>query len=98
MFVFFRACHGALRISPVLSHPFPTRCSSDRLSREIERCRCMPAAPFGLNLSFLPSLRPPPYAEYAQAIIEGGVRIVETAGRNPAPYIDRTSTRLNTSR
>src|SRR3546814_17521723 len=40
-----------------------------------------------VNLSLLPSLNPPPYAEYVQAIIEGGVRIVETAGRNPAPYM-----------
>src|SRR3546814_7001195 len=47
----------------------------------------MTDAPFGVNLSFLPSLNPPPYAEYVQAIIEGGVRIVETAGRNPAPYM-----------
>src|SRR3546814_1547135 len=62
-------------------------CSSDLLSREIERCRGMTDAPFDVNLSFLPSLNPPPYAEYVQAIIEGGVRIVETAGRNPAPYM-----------
>src|SRR3546814_19664264 len=62
-------------------------CSSDLLSREIERCRGMTDAPFGVNLSFLTSLNPPPYAEYVQAIIEGGVRIVETAGRNPAPYM-----------
>src|SRR3546814_120922 len=64
-----------------------TQRTPEALSREIERCRGMTDAPFGVNLSFLPSLNPPPYAEYVQAIIEGGVRIVETAGRNPAPYM-----------
>ncbi|API59825.1 nitronate monooxygenase [Tardibacter chloracetimidivorans] len=64
-----------------------TQRTPEALLREIERCRGMTDAPFGVNLSFLPSLNPPPYAEYVQAIIEGGVRIVETAGRNPAPYM-----------
>ena len=43
--------------------------------------------PFGVNLTFLPSFAVPPYPEYIHAIVEGGVRIVETAGRNPAQYI-----------
>jgi nitronate monooxygenase len=43
--------------------------------------------PFGVNLTFLPSLSSPPYPEYIAAIIEGGVKIVETAGRNPEQYI-----------
>jgi NADH:quinone reductase (non-electrogenic) len=43
--------------------------------------------PFGVNLTFLPSFVSPPYPEYIHAIVEGGVRIVETAGRNPAQYI-----------
>ena len=43
--------------------------------------------PFGVNLTFLPSFAAPPYPEYIRAIVEGGVRIVETAGRNPEPYM-----------
>jgi len=43
--------------------------------------------PFGVNLTFLPSFAAPPYPEYIHAIVEGDVRIVETAGRNPAQYI-----------
>jgi nitronate monooxygenase len=43
--------------------------------------------PFGVNLTFLPSFAAPPYPEYIRAIVEGGVRIVETAGRNPEPYL-----------
>src|SRR6516225_160270 len=43
--------------------------------------------PFGVNLTFLPSLSSPPYPEYIAAIIEGGVKIVETAGRNPEQHI-----------
>jgi NAD(P)H-dependent flavin oxidoreductase YrpB (nitropropane dioxygenase family) len=43
--------------------------------------------PIGVNLTFLPTFSEPPYAEYIQAIIEGGVRIVETAGRSPQAYM-----------
>jgi nitronate monooxygenase len=43
--------------------------------------------PFGVNLTFLPTFSMPPYPEYIQAIIEGGVKAVETAGRNPQPYM-----------
>lgn len=64
-----------------------TQRTPEALLHEIDRCRGMTDAPFGVNLSFLPSLNPPPYAEYIQAFIEGGVRIVETAGRSPAPYM-----------
>jgi len=49
--------------------------------------RDMTDQPFGVNLTFLPSFAVPPYPEYIHAIVEGGVRIVETAGRNPAQYI-----------
>jgi nitronate monooxygenase len=44
--------------------------------------------PFGVNLTFLPAVSPPPYAEYRRAIIESGVKIVETAGNNPQEHID----------
>jgi NADH:quinone reductase (non-electrogenic) len=43
--------------------------------------------PFGVNLTFLPTFAKPPYPEYIAAIIEGGIRIVETAGRNPEPHL-----------
>src|ERR1700739_3289702 len=59
----------------------------ENLAREIDRCRDMTDQPFGVNLTFLPSFAAPPYPEYIQAIVEGGVRIVETAGRNPGQYI-----------
>ncbi len=54
---------------------------------EIGRCRNMTDRPFGVNLTVMPSIDPPPYAEYRQAIIESGVRIVETAGSNPEPHL-----------
>lgn len=57
------------------------------LANEISRCRDMTDRPFGVNLTFLPSFAAPPYPEYIKAIIEGGVKIVETAGRNPQPYL-----------
>ncbi|MFG2517587.1 hypothetical protein [Streptomyces sp. NPDC048527] len=43
--------------------------------------------PFGVNLTILPTINPVPYGEYREAIIEGGVKIVETAGSNPAPHL-----------
>jgi NADH:quinone reductase (non-electrogenic) len=64
-----------------------TQRTPELLSREIRRCRDMTDKPFGVNLTFLPSFREPPYPEYIQAIVEGGVRIVETAGRNPEVHM-----------
>ena len=43
--------------------------------------------PFGVNLTILPSRKPPPYEEYARAIIDSGVKVVETAGRSPEPFL-----------
>jgi nitronate monooxygenase len=60
-----------------------TQGTPELLAREIGRCRAMTDKPFGVNLTFLPAFQEPPYAEYVRAIIEGGVKIVETAGRNP---------------
>jgi len=64
-----------------------TQRTPELLAKEIERCRDMTDAPFGVNLTFLPTLSSPPYPEYIAAIIEGGVMIVETAGRSPEQYM-----------
>ena len=55
----------------------------EKLAKEIARCREMTDKPFGVNLTFLPSLTPPDYPGLVRTIIDGGVKIVETAGRNP---------------
>lgn len=60
-----------------------TQKSADDLANEIAKCRDMTDKPFGVNLTFLPSLAAPDYPGYVKAIIEGGVKVVETAGRNP---------------
>jgi nitronate monooxygenase len=73
---------GALGFITALTQPTP-----DDLRKEIARCREMTDKPFGVNLTILPALKPPPYAEYRQAIVESGVRIVETAGNNPQEHI-----------
>ncbi len=64
-----------------------TQRSPELLAKEIERCRSMTDKPFGVNLTFLPSVTPPDYPGYIKAIIEGGVKIVETAGNNPQKYL-----------
>ncbi|OWU85016.1 nitronate monooxygenase [Oceanicola sp. 22II-s10i] len=74
---------GGLGIMTALTQPDP-----DALIKEVERCRTMTDKPFGVNLTILPSLKPIPHAEYAQAIIDSGVKIVETAGNNPGKFID----------
>jgi nitronate monooxygenase len=64
-----------------------TQRTPELLAKEIERCRNMTDQPFGVNLTFLPTFSSPPYPEYIQAIKEGGVRAVETAGRSPEEYM-----------
>jgi NAD(P)H-dependent flavin oxidoreductase YrpB (nitropropane dioxygenase family) len=64
-----------------------TQRTPELLAKEIARCRDMTDKPFGVNLTFLPSFTTPPYPEYIAAIKEGGVRIVETAGRSPQQYM-----------
>jgi nitronate monooxygenase len=64
-----------------------TQRTPELLAKEIRRCRDMTDQPFGVNLTFLPTLSSPPYPEYIAAIAEGGVRIVETAGRSPEAYM-----------
>jgi len=64
-----------------------TQGNPENLAKEIARCREMTNRPFGVNLTFLPSLTPPDYPGYIRAIIEGGVKIVETAGNNPQKWL-----------
>ena len=64
-----------------------TQRTPELLSREIARCRGMTDQPFGVNLTFLPSVTPPDYPGYVKAIIDGGVKVVETAGNNPQKYL-----------
>ncbi|MFC7964908.1 NAD(P)H-dependent flavin oxidoreductase [Streptomyces cinereoruber] len=73
---------GALGFLTALTQPTP-----EALTREIARCREGTDRPFGVNLTVLPTLKPVPYAEYRAAIVESGVRVVETAGGNPAEHV-----------
>jgi len=57
------------------------------LANEIARCREMTDKPFGVNLTFLPAFTQPDYPGYVKAIIDGGVKAVETAGNNPAQVL-----------
>jgi NAD(P)H-dependent flavin oxidoreductase YrpB (nitropropane dioxygenase family) len=74
---------GALGILTALTQPTP-----EALTKEIARCREMTDKPFGVNLTILPTITPPPYAEYRSAIIDSGVKIVETAGSKPKEHVD----------
>lgn len=74
---------GGLGVITALTLPTP-----DALKREIDRCRSLTDKPFGVNLSILPSVSPPPYALYRKAIIDSGVRIVETAGGRPREHVE----------
>jgi len=73
---------GGLGILTGLTQPTP-----EDLQKEIQRCREMTDKPFAVNLTILPTIKPVPYEEYAQAIVDSGVKIVETAGRNPEPFL-----------
>ena len=64
-----------------------TQRTPELLAKEIARCRDVTDKPFGVNLTFLPTFTAPPYPEYIAAIKEGGVRVVETAGRSPEQYM-----------
>jgi nitronate monooxygenase len=75
---------GGLGILTALTQPSP-----DALRDEIARCREMTDRPFGVNLTILPTVTPPPYAMHVQAIVDGGVRVVETAGNSPKEFIAR---------
>lgn len=69
---------GALGFLAALTQPSP-----EALQREIARTRDMTDQPFGVNITELPAINAPPYAEYRQAVAESGVKIVETAGSRP---------------
>ncbi|MFH7322991.1 NAD(P)H-dependent flavin oxidoreductase [Aeromicrobium sp. JJY06] len=73
---------GALGIITALTQPTP-----EALAGEIAKARELTDKPFGVNLTILPSINPPPYDEYRHAIAESGVKIVETAGANPEPHM-----------
>ena len=75
---------GGLGIITALTQPTP-----EDLAKEIARCHEMTDKPFGVNLTFIPSFKDPPYDEYIDAIIQGGIKIVETAGRNPEKYLEQ---------
>jgi nitronate monooxygenase len=74
---------GGLGFITALTQPTP-----EKLTEEIARCRTLTDKPFGVNLTILPAIKPPPYAEYRQAIIEAGIKIVETAGNKPQEHVD----------
>ncbi|MGY8632002.1 nitronate monooxygenase family protein [Bradyrhizobium sp. 14AA] len=73
---------GGLGVVTALTQKTP-----ELLAKEIRRCREMTDKPFGVNLTFLPNFASPPYPEYIAAIVEGGVKVVETAGRSPEQYM-----------
>jgi NAD(P)H-dependent flavin oxidoreductase YrpB (nitropropane dioxygenase family) len=74
---------GALGFLTALTQPSP-----EALAKEIARTRERTDKPFGVNLTILPAIKPPPYAEYRAAIIESGIKIVETAGYKPQEHVD----------
>lgn len=74
---------GGLGTLTALTQPSP-----EALSKEIARCREMTDQPFAVNLTLLPAVNPPPYAEYRQVMIDSGIKIVETAGNKPHEHIE----------
>ena len=64
-----------------------TQRTPELLANEVRRCREMTDKPFGVNLTFLPVLTAPDYPGYIRAIIDGGVKAVETAGNNPQKWL-----------
>ena len=73
---------GGLGIITALTQKTP-----DLLAKEISRCREMTNMPIGVNLTFLPVVEAPDYPGYIDAIIKGGVKVVETAGNNPSKWL-----------
>jgi len=64
-----------------------TQGTPEKLAKEIARCREMTKKPFGVNLTFLPAMTQPDYPGFVKAIVDGGVKIVETAGNNPQKWL-----------
>ncbi|KAK4201583.1 putative 2-nitropropane dioxygenase precursor [Triangularia verruculosa] len=75
---------GGLGIITALIFPTP-----EGLREEIRKCRKLTSKPFGVNITLLPAVVPPDYQAYAQAIIDEGIKIVETAGNSPGPVISK---------
>lgn len=75
---------GGFGILTALTQPDPAA-----LAKEIARCRGMTDRPFGVNLTLLPTINPVPYDEYIDVVIDGGVTVLETAGRSPEQYMPR---------
>lgn len=75
---------GGLGMLSALTQPTP-----ERLGDEIDRCRLMTDQPFGVNVTMLRTVTPPPYERIFTSIIEHGVRVVETAGNVPENVFDR---------
>lgn len=73
---------GGFGILTALTQPTPAA-----LAKEIERCRTMTDLPFGVNLTILPAINPPPYEEYLDVIIDSGVKVLETAGNSPKELV-----------
>lgn len=79
---------GGLGVLTALTQPTP-----EALAREITRCRDMTDRPFGVNLTILPSVNPPPYEAYLDAAIDSGVSVLETAGSSPRSFIEKVKRR-----
>ncbi len=75
---------GGLGMITALTQPTP-----GDLAKEIARTRDLTDKPFGVNLTILPSITPPPYDEYRKVIVDEGIKIVETAGSNPGPHMEQ---------
>lgn len=75
---------GGFGVLTALTQPTP-----EALAEEIRRCREMTDKPFGVNLTILPSINPPPYEAYLDVIIESGIKVLETAGNNPKEFIHK---------
>jgi len=73
---------GGLGMITALTQPTP-----GDLAKEIARTRALTDKPFGVNLTVLPTINPPPYDEYRRVIIDAGITVVETAGSNPEPHM-----------
>ena len=75
---------GGIGFMTALTYPNP-----EDLRAEIRKCRSLTDKPFGVNLTFLPTLRPPDYPAYIRVCAEEGIKFLETAGRNPESYMDQ---------
>lgn len=75
---------GGIGFMTALTHP-----NAEALRDEIKKCKDLTDKPFGINLTFLPSLTPPDYPSYIDACIDEGIKFIETAGRNPQPYMEQ---------